>query len=68
MRQDRNQAPILFGISPSNRWTNGGDEPDAIDSPSSVDQEEHQGMGRMTPHRRVRLQSRKSLHHRQVSV
>ena len=56
MRQTRHQASILFGISPTNGRPNGGDEPDAIDTSSRVDQEEHQGMGAMLALRRVRLQ------------
>ena len=57
MPQARNQATILFGIPSSNRRPNGGDEPDSLHSTSRVDQEEHQGVGGVPTHRRVRLQS-----------
>ena len=68
MRQARDQATILHSISSSNRWTNGSHQPDACDSPTFVDQEEHQGVGGVPTHRRVRLQSCKTLYNRQVPL
>ena len=68
MRQARNQAFVFFGIPSSNRRPNGGDEPNALHSPTCVDQEEHQGVGRIPTHRRVRLQPRKTFDYQQVPL
>ena len=68
MRQARNQALVLIRIPSSNRRPNGGDEPDTIHSTSRVDQEEHQGVGGVSTHRRVRLQPRKTYDYRQVPL
>src|SRR6187399_789596 len=68
MRQTRHQAPLLFGISSTNRRPNRGDKPHTFDASSRVDQEEHQGMGAMLAHRRVRLQPRKTFDYRQVPL
>lgn len=68
MRQARNQATILFGIPPTNRLPNGGDEPHAIDASSRVDQEEPQGMGRVPSHHRVCLQPRKTFDYWKVPL
>ena len=68
MRQARNQALVLFGIPSSNRRPNGGDEPYTLHSTLRVDQEEHQGVGGVSTHRRVRLQPCKTFDYRQVPL
>ena len=68
MRQARNQAIVLIRIPSSNRRPNGGDKPDTIHSTSRVDQEEHQGVGGVSTHRRVRLQPRKTFDYRKSLV
>ena len=68
MRQAWNQALVLIRIPSSNRRPNGGDEPYTLHSTSRVDQEEHQGVGGVPTHRRVRLQPRTTLYHRQVPL
>ena len=68
MRQARNQAFVLFGIPSSNRRPNGGHESDTLHSATRVDQEEHQGVGRVPTHHRVRLQPRKTFNYRQVPL
>ena len=55
VRQDRNQAFVLFGIPSTNRRPNGGEKPHTLRSTSSTHQEEHQGVGGVSTHRRVRL-------------
>ena len=68
MRQARNQALVLIRIPSSNRRPNGSDEPNALHSTTHVDQEEHQGVGRVPTDRRVRLQPRKTFDYRQVPL
>ena len=68
MRQARNQATLLIGVSSTNRRPNGGHQPDAIHSSPRVDQEEHQGVGGVFANRRVRIQSRTTLNNRQVPL
>ena len=68
MCQARNQALVLISIPSSNRRPNGGDEPYALHSTSRVDQEEHQGVGGVSTHRRVRLQPCKTFDDRQVPL
>src|SRR3990170_23387 len=68
MRQARNQAFVLLGIPSTNRRPNGGDKPYTLHSTSRVDQEEHQGVGGVSTHRRVRLQPRKTFNYRQVPL
>ena len=53
MRQAQHQATILDGLSSPNRWPNGSHQPDAIYSPTRVDQEEHQVVGGVLTHLRV---------------
>jgi hypothetical protein len=53
-------------ISPANRQPNGSHQPDPLYTPPRVDQEEHQGVGRMLADSRVCLQSSMTLYHRQV--
>ena len=64
--QARDQATILHGVSSLNRWTNGSHQRDACNSPTHVDQEEHQGVGGVPTYRRVRLQPCKTFDYRQV--
>jgi hypothetical protein len=68
MHQARNQAFVLFGIPSSNRRPNEGHELDAIYSPPRVDQEGHQGVGRVFTHCQVRLQSSMTLYYWQVPL
>jgi len=66
MHQAWNQTLVLIRTPSSNRRPDGGDEPYALHSTSRVDQEEHQGGGGVSTHRRVRLQPCKTFHDRQV--
>ena len=68
MPQARTQVTLLHGVPPSNRRQNRGDEPYTLHSTSRVDQEEHQGVGSMSTHHRVRLQSCKTFDYRQVPL
>ena len=62
MRQARNHGLVLIRIPSSNQRPNGGDKPDTIHSTSRIDQEEHQGVGGVSTHRRVRLHPGKTFH------
>ena len=66
MHQAWNQALVLIRVPSSNRRPNGGDELYALHSTSRVDQEEHQGVGGVSTHRRVRLQPCKTFDDRQA--
>ena len=66
MRQARNQVALLYGISSTNRRLNGGDKSHALYPSSRANQEEYQGVGGVSTHRRVRLQLSKTLNNRQV--
>ena len=68
MCQDRNQPTLLIGISSTNRRPNGGDKPYALHPSSRANQEEHQGVGRVLTHHRVRLQPHKTFDYRQVPL
>ncbi len=61
MCQAWNQATLLHGVSSTNRWPNRGDQPHTLHSTSSTHQEEHQGVGGVSTHRRVCLQPSKTL-------
>ena len=66
MRQARNQATLLHGVSSTNRRQNGSYQPHTLRSTLSTHQEEHQGVGGVPTHCRVRLQSSLTLYYRQV--
>ena len=66
MRQARNQATLLHGIPSTNRRPNRGDKPHALHPSLHANQEEHQGVGGVSTHRRVRLQPSTTLNNRQV--
>ena len=68
MRQARNQDLVLIRILSPNRWPNGGDKPHTLRSTPSTHQEEHQGVGGVSTHRRVRLQPSKTFDYWQVPL
>ena len=65
MHQARNQA-TLHGVPPTNRRSNGGDQPHTLRSTSCAHQEEHQGLGGVSSYHQVHLQPRKTLNNWQV--